>query len=192
MKQIVTTIALVCMLGVLPIDNNAYASSAEEVIRTTTNEVLANPNKLKNEAEALKLVDDVFSFYLMSRSVLAKHWKKVSKKQKKRFINAFRGLLVRTYSNALIEAAGKVEKVEYSTNVKGNKATVHTRIFQKGKKPIKVKYKMKKSKRDGKWKAYNVTVGGVSLVNNYRSEFANDIKTIGIDKLIDKINRRDK
>jgi phospholipid transport system substrate-binding protein len=188
MKQIVTTIAFVCMLGVLPIDNNAYASSAEEVIRTTTNEVLANPNKLKNEAEALKLVDDVFSFYLMSRSVLAKHWKKVSKKQKKCFINAFRGLLVRTYSNALIEAAGKVEKVEYSTNVKGNKATVHARIFQKGKNPIKVKYKMKKSKRDGKWKAYNVIVGGVSLVNNYRSEFSNDIRTIGIDKLIDKIN----
>jgi phospholipid transport system substrate-binding protein len=188
MKQIFTTIALVCMLGVLPIDNNAYAASAaENVIRTTTNKVLANPNRLRNEATALKLVNKVFDFQKMSRSVLGKNWKKTSRKQKKRFIKAFRGLLVRTYSNALIEAAGKVKRVEYNTSVKGNKATVRTRVYQKGKAtPIKVKYKMKK--RSGKWKAYNVIVGGVSLVNNYRSEFSNDIRTKGMDGLIKKIN----
>ncbi len=187
MKQIFTTIAIVCMLGVLPIDNNAYASSAEDVIRTTTKKVLKNPNRLRNETTALKLVNKVFNFQRMSRSVLGKNWKKVSRNQKKRFIKAFRGLLIRTYSNALIEAAGKVKKVEYDTSVKGNKATVRTRVYQKGKAtPIKVNYKMRKYR--GKWKAYNVIVGGVSLVNNYRSEFSNDFKTIGIKKLINKIN----
>ncbi|MCK5522577.1 MAG: ABC transporter substrate-binding protein [Thiomargarita sp.] len=187
MKKILTTIALVCMLGVLPIDNNAYASSAEDVIRTTTDKVLKNPNRLRNEATALKLVNKVFSFYSMSKKVLGKNWKKASKKQKKRFIKAFRGLLVRTYSNALIEASGNVKRVEYSTNVKGKKATVRTQVYQKGKAaPIKVNYNMRKYR--GKWKAYNVIVGGVSLVNNYRTEFANDIRTIGMDKLINKIN----
>ncbi len=191
MKQIFTTLAIVCMLGILPIDNNAYAAStAENVIRTTTNEVLRDPNRLRNEATALKLVNKVFNFRAMSRSVLKrKHWKKASPKQKKRFIKAFRGLLVRTYSNALIEAAGKVKRVKYSTRVKGNKATVRTWVYQKGKAtPINVKYNMRKYKRSGKWKAYNVTVGGVSLVNNYRSEFANDIGTIGMNGLINKIN----
>ncbi len=192
MKQVFTSLAIVGFLMVSTIDNNVWATSAEDVIRTTTNEVLDDPARLEDPKEVGKLLDKVFSFYRMSRSVLGKHWKSATLKQKKRFIKAFRDLLIRTYSKALVEAAGKVKKedVKYSSKMRGKTTTVFTEIQQKGKKAIQVKYEMRKHK--GKWQVYNVVVGGVSLVNNYRTEFRNKVKNIGLNALIREIKNRKK
>jgi len=194
MKQVFTSLAIVGFLMVSTINNNVWATSAEDVIRTTTNEVLDDPERLKDPKEVGKLLDKVFSFYFMSKSVLGKHWKKksVTKNQKKRFIRAFRDLLIRTYSNALVEAAGKVKKedVKYSSKVRGKRTTVFTDVQQKGKKTIKVKYEMRQ--RKDKWQVYNVIVGGVSLVNNYRTEFRQKVKKKGLDALIKEIKNRKK
>jgi phospholipid transport system substrate-binding protein len=192
MKQVFTSLAIVGFLMVSTIDNNVWATSAKDVIRTTTNEVLDDPARLKDPKEVGKLLDKVFSFYLMSRSVLGKHWKPATKNQKKRFIRAFRGLLIRTYSKALVEAAGKVKKgdVKYFSKVRGKTTTVFTNVRQKGKKAIKVRYDMRM--RKGKWQVYNVTVAGVSLVNNYRTEFRKKVKKKGLNALIKEIKNRKK
>jgi phospholipid transport system substrate-binding protein len=199
MKQVFTSLAIVGFLMVSTIDNNVWATSAEDVIRTTTNEVLDAPEILKDPKEVGKLLDKVFSFYLMSKSVLGKHWKSANKNQKRRFIRAFRGLLIRTYSKALVEAAGKVKKedVKYFSKVRGKTTTVFTNVQQKGKKAIKVKYEMRKRKVNKgkdkgkkKWRVYNVIVGGVSLVNNYRTEFRKKVKNKGLDALIREIKNR--
>ena len=141
-----------------------------------------------------KVVLPHFDFVKMSRSVLGKNWRKFTTDQKRRFVTEFRGLLVRTYSAALVEAAGKVKKIEYSSEdistKKTQKASVSAEVYQKGKSvPIKADYFMYCNKKD-KWKAYNIGVAGVNLVNNYRSEFATDINSIGIDGLIDKIKNQ--
>jgi phospholipid transport system substrate-binding protein len=192
MKQVFTSLAIVGFLMVSTIDNNVWAVSAEDVIRTTTNEVLDDPERLKDPKEVGKLLDKVFSFYRMSKSVLGKHWKSATKNQKKRFIKAFRDLLIRTYSKALAEAAGKVKKedVKYFSKVGKKRTTVFTSVHQKGKKTIKVKYEMRQ--RKGKWQVYNVVVGGVSLVNNYRTEFRKKVKKKGMDALIKEIKNRKK
>jgi len=192
MKQVFTSLAIVGFLMVSTIGNNVWATSAEDVIRATTNEVLDNPERLNDPKEVGKLLDNVFSFYLMSRSVLGKYWKSATKDQKKGFIKAFRDLLIRTYSNALVEAAGKVKKddVKYSSKVRGKKTTVFSDVQQKGKKTIKVKYEMRQ--RKDKWQVYNVIVGGVSLVNNYRTEFRQKVKKKGLDALIKEIKNRKK
>jgi phospholipid transport system substrate-binding protein len=192
MKQVFTSLAIVGFLMVSTIDNNVWATSAEDVIRTTTNEVLDAPEILKDPKEVGKLLDKVFSFYLMSKSVLGKHWKSANKNQKRRFIKAFRDLLIRTYSKALVEAAGKVKKgdVKYFSKVRGKTTTVFTNVRQKGKKAIKVRYDMRM--RKGKWQVYNVTVAGVSLVNNYRTEFRKKVKKKGLNALIKEIKNRKK
>ncbi|OAD22678.1 Toluene tolerance [Candidatus Thiomargarita nelsonii] len=46
--------------------------------------------------------------------------------------------------------------------------------------------------KKGKWKVYNVSVGGVSLVTTYRNEFKNDVRTIGINGLINKIKKQNR
>jgi len=166
-------------------------SAAESLIKTTTDDVLADPDRLADHAEAGKLVDKVFSFSKMSKLVLGKNWKKINDSQKQRFVDAFRGLLIRTYSKALMEAAGKVKKIKYSSReTNEGRVKVSAEVHQTDSSDkIDIDYDMYES-NDG-WKVYNVSVGGVSLVTNYRSEFATDFKNMGIDGLINKIENQD-
>jgi phospholipid transport system substrate-binding protein len=144
-----------------------------------------------------------FDFCKMSRLVLGKKgkktWKRASKAQQDRFVNAFRDLLVRTYSAALVEAAGRVRYIHYSSRKRGSKkAIVKTKVYQRGGSPIKVDYAMyrpgKKSRRKCNlskgWKVYNVKVGGSSLVTTYRNEFVNYIRIGGINYLIEKVEEK--
>jgi phospholipid transport system substrate-binding protein len=133
--------------------------------------------------------------------VLGTHWKTATPEQQKRFINAFRDLLVRTYSSALVEAAGDKLKVNYLP-VKDSGArsvTLRTEVAQGNNKPIIVEYAMYVPDADWMkqwnintpgWKVYNVTVEGVSLVTNYRTEFANDIERMGMEGLIKKVQAK--
>jgi len=188
-------VALVCLLMIATL--NVWASSgAETLIRNTTNKVL---NALKaDKSQAHRLVENAvlshFDFERMSKLVLAKNWRRITDDQKISFANEFRGLLIRTYSSALVEAAGKVRTIDYSSVNKGGsppRAMVSSKVYQSGKAmPIEVDYDMYSHK--GQWKVYNVKVGGVSLVNNYRTEFANDINRMGIEGLINKIKNQNR
>ena len=60
--------------------------------------------------------------------------------------------------------------------------TVQVRISQGGREPVSLEYDMEKTPSG--WKVYDVRVGGVSLVANYRTEFANEIRASGVDGLI--------
>jgi ABC-type transport system involved in resistance to organic solvents, auxiliary component len=42
------------------------------------------------------------------------------------------------------------------------------------------------------WKVYDVSVDGISLVANYRTSFAKEIRKDGLDKLIAKLADRNK
>jgi len=64
-------------------------------------------------------------------------------------------------------------------------ATVKTQIIQDGAQPISVDYTL--AKKDDQWKVFDIVIEGVSLVTNYRSQFASEIKNNGIDSLISKL-----
>ena len=200
MKQIFfKPFVLVCLLTVATL--NVWASTtqeAEALIKDTTNKVL---DALKADSSRIhSLVNQVvlpnFDFKRMSKLVLGIHWRRITDNQQDRFADEFRGLLVRTYSSALVEAAGKVRTIEYSSKDKRKnppQATVSTKVYQLGKStPIKADYEMYYHPKKGKWLVYNITVGGVSLVTNYRNEFSDDMKKIGIERLINKIKNQNK
>jgi phospholipid transport system substrate-binding protein len=127
----------------------------------------------------------------MSRYVLGQNWKKANAQQQAAFVKEFRTLLVRTYSTSLKKsiAAGKTFDVNYLPSA-GSKERpkIKTLVKETGKAPTAVDYDMYFTK--GSWKAYNVTVEGVSLVTNYQNEFDKDIRTIGMDSLINKIRNQ--
>jgi len=193
MRKLFANTTWLCALMLLTF--NVYAANpanAEAVIKNTTDKVLKKLKHGSNEGVHV-LIDQVvlphFDFIKMSRLVLKEHWKTANKSQKRSFVKAFRGLLVRTYATALVSAAGKVRKIDYSTTATSSKkAIVSAKIYQTGKsQPLKVDYAMYYK---GKWKVYNVTVGGVSLVTTYRTEFAGVIKKKGIDGLVDYIKNK--
>ncbi|WP_069472180.1 MlaC/ttg2D family ABC transporter substrate-binding protein [Candidatus Marithrix sp. Canyon 246] len=191
MRKIFAGMALICVLMVSG-QSVWAAASAETVIKRTTERVLNNPYLLKNPVAVKNIVRGVFNFRKMSRLVLGKNWRRAKRAERKRFTKAFRNLLIRTYSNALSEAAGMVKNIKYSsTRRSSRRTTVHSKVYRRNNSaPVNIDYVM--YKRRGKWKVYNVIVEGVSLVTNYRTEFGRDIRRMGMNGLIRKINRKNR
>ena len=124
-----------------------------------------------------------FNFTAMTRLAVATNWEKSSPEQTKQLTEEFKTLLVRTYSSAL--STYRDQKFDFRplrAKPTDTDVTVQVRISQGGREPVSLEYDMEKTPTG--WKVYDVRVGGVSLVANYRTEFANEIRANGIDGLI--------
>src|SRR5438046_8816172 len=109
--------------------------------------------------------------------------------QKKRLTEEFKTLLVRTYASAL--AAFAEQKFEFRplrAKPTDTDVTVNVRVLQSGTQPVTIDYSMEKTAAG--WKVYDVMVGGVSLVANYRTEFATTVKDSGIEGLIKSLQAK--
>jgi phospholipid transport system substrate-binding protein len=98
---------------------------------------------------------------------------------------------VRTYSNAL--TSYKNQKIVYKPfkmNPGDSEVLVRTEVIQPGSKPVQIDYNLEKS--DAGWKVYDVVVAGISLVTNYRDQFAQEVRSGGIDGLIAAIAAKNK
>ena len=147
-----------------------------------------------NTKKAIELVEAKvlphFNFARMTQLAMARDWRQTSPAQQKTLIDEFRTLLVRTYSKALTEY--KKQTIEYKplkmqpndTDVK-----VRTEIKQAGGKPIQLDYYLEKQQG---WKVYDIEVGGISLVTNYREFFATEVRNGGIDGLIKSLQTKNK
>ncbi len=158
------------------------------------NEIKANSAKYKDDPGQLyTLVDQVvlphFDFVAMTDLALGKYKKRIDSTQKPLIAHEFRALLVRTYGKALLEYNDQV--IEYQP-MEGSEAdgdvTVRTEIEQAGGFPIPLNYRLRKSEQG--WKVYDITVDDISLVTNYRSSFARQIKKKGVDGLIELLRTR--
>lgn len=124
-----------------------------------------------------------FDFERMTALAMGRNWRSATPEQQKRLVDEFRTLLVRTYSGALNQY--RDEKVEYKPlrmNASDTDVVVRTQVVKSGGSPIPMDYSMEKTPSG--WKAYDVVVGGVSLVTTYRDEFTNTIQASGVDGLI--------
>lgn len=132
-----------------------------------------------------------FSFPSMTAMAVGQNWRQANPEQKKRLTDEFRTLLVRTYSSAL--AAYGDQKFEFRplrAKPTGTDVTVNVRVLQPGAQAVTIDYDMEKTA--GGWKVYNVYVAGVSLVQNYRTEFANQVRDGGIDGLIKTLETKNR
>jgi phospholipid transport system substrate-binding protein len=155
------------------------------LILKTDKDIQDNKEKIYQLAEEKILPN--FDFERVSRLVLGKAWRKVDDNQKNQFKTEFKTLLLRTYAVAL--GKYKDQQIEYKPlrmNPEDAIATVKTSIIQSGAQPISVDYTLAKIE-DGSWKVFDITIENVSLVTNYRSQFASEIKNNGIDSLISKL-----
>ena len=124
-----------------------------------------------------------FNFQAMTSSAVGRNWDKASADQKARLIDEFRTLLVRTYSSALASySSQKFDFRPLRAKPTDTDVTVYVRIMQSGNQPVTIDYDMEK--RPGGWKVWDVRVGGISLVANYRTEFDNLIRDGGVEGLI--------
>ncbi|MCL2643957.1 MAG: ABC transporter substrate-binding protein [Betaproteobacteria bacterium] len=173
----------------------------DELVRNVTGEVLTIVRSDKaiqagDTHSILLLVDEKvlphFDFRRMTSLAVGPGWRTANPEQQERLTAAFRTLLVRTYSNALIQYRHQTIEVKplRGNNPGDKRARVSTEIRQPGAQPIAIDYALEQGGQG--WKVFDVTVAGVSLVTNYRSSFAEEINTKGIDGLIASLEAKNK
>jgi phospholipid transport system substrate-binding protein len=124
-----------------------------------------------------------FDFERMTALAMGRHWREATPEQQKRLTAEFKTLLVRTYSGALTQY--RDQTIDYKplrADPNAGDILVRTEVVRQGQPAVQIDYGMEK--KDNAWKAYDVVVGGVSLVTNYRDEFSEQVRAGGIDGLI--------
>jgi phospholipid transport system substrate-binding protein len=178
----------------------AQETPPDVLVKTVTLEVvelIAKDKEIKAGSRA-KLVEVIeakvlphFHFASMTALAMGQNWGKANPEQKKRLVEEFRTLLVRTYASAL--AAYAEQKLDFRplrAKPTDTDVTVNVRVLQSGAQPVTIDYSMEKTANG--WKVYDVMVGGVSLVANYRTEFANTVRASGIDGLIKDLQTKNR
>ncbi|HEX7052529.1 MAG TPA: ABC transporter substrate-binding protein [Burkholderiales bacterium] len=172
----------------------AQDMTPEQLVQKITNDVLAAVKSDKELAagdkdKALKLAQEkvlpYVDFEYATRLAVGRSWRQATPEQRKRLVEEFRNMLVRTYSNSIAAYEGQTLKVLPSRGERERKegeATVRTQFVRAGGQPLPIDFAMHRV--DNAWKVYDITVEGISLVLTYRSEFDAIVRQQGIDGLI--------
>lgn len=189
------------MVGVLFASQSVLAASEPSVlVKQTSDDVLAivqndaeiqAGNRQKLFALAEEKILPNFDFNRVCRLVLGKHWRRATDAQKSSFQQEFRTLLLRTYSTALVKY--DIKEIQYKkTKYSKDKqlAKVPTVIVPKDGPGVGVTYTLKS--QGDMWKVYDIVIENISLVTNYRSQFATEIRQNGLDSLIAKLASKNK
>lgn len=173
------------------------ASSPVDMLQTTTDQMLSalKQTQNRNEQALYNLVQRILvphvDLNLMSELVVGKYWAGASAEQRSAFEHEFTRFVTRTYSTALNSYSN--EKVRYFPirgGVNGNRVQVNSAIEQSNGQSVSVSYRLIQT--GGAWKVFDFSVEGVSIVENYRSQFADVLRTSGIDGLIQRLKAQNR
>lgn len=153
-------------------------------LSTSREKIRTNPERASELVS--KIVLPHFDFTSMARKTLGKNWSKASKEQRRRFMEEYQRLLVRTYAKVLADNVNS--KVDFLSTVSNHEQSekvdvqIRTEVRPEAGFPIPIDYRLHLV--DNAWKVYDVVIDGISIAYNYRSSFAQRIKREGMDRLI--------
>jgi phospholipid transport system substrate-binding protein len=188
--------ALALVMGAALADATAPDALVKDVMLDIQRLIVTDKDLQEGDrAKTIRLIEDKalphFNHVGMTALAVGVHWRKAAPEQKKRLAEAFRTLLVRTYASSL--SAFGDQKFDFRPlrmKPEDTDVTVEVRVLQSGAQPVPVEYDMEKTARG--WKVYDVRVGGISLVVNYRTEFAAIVRDKGIDGLIATLEQKNR
>ena len=187
---------LVVVLVSAALPSSTYAGVPTEQLKGTTDKIISilTDPELKGPSQAekrrgliRKTADERFDWQEMSRRSLGRHWTKLNEEERKTFVNLFSQLLERTYMEKVEDYSG--EKVTYiGDTVDGDYATVEIKVLTSKNVDIPVVNKVKKNGEQ--WMIYDVSIEGVSLVNNYRTQFNSILSKSSFSELLAKLREK--
>jgi phospholipid transport system substrate-binding protein len=176
----------------------ATAGAPTDLVRQTTDQVLKilddpqfqAPNRQAERQERLhKLADQVFDWQEIARRALAVHWRARTPQEQQEFTKLFRDLVEGTYLNRLETAAQEKRDIQYvGEQLDGSRAAVRTIVVTRRNQQVPIEYRLHKV--EGRWLIYDVLVEGISLINNYRSQFNRIITSSSYNELVQKMKTR--
>jgi phospholipid transport system substrate-binding protein len=182
--------ALVGLACFLPA-HDAWAADPTDELRSRVNlvlellrdPVLAVPEAAGNRRLAIRqAVDGVLDFGAMAQRALGRHWEARTPAERQEFVGLFGDLLESLYIGE-IERHGDDPITYLNESLAGNQATVETKV--NGKSNVRLDYRM--HLQDGRWLVYDVEIGGMSIVDNFRSQLARVLRDSSFADMIQQL-----
>ncbi|GAB1424210.1 MAG: ABC transporter substrate-binding protein [Thauera sp.] len=194
------TLCCVLVAALLPLAQASAQQAPDVLVREVTNEVLEivradEALRAGEKHRVMELVDAKvlphFDFRRMTMLAVGRDWRDASAEQQVRLTEAFRTLLVRTYSNALTQYRDQTVAFKPARFAATDKRVqVRTEVHQSGAQPIGIDYMLEQS--EAGWKVFDVIVAGVSLVTTYRSSFADEVRSGGVEGLLKSLEAKNR
>ncbi len=182
------SLVLVASPAAAGVATDQLKGAVDRVLRTLDDPALKGESKLlERRAAVRKIANEIFDFGEIAKRSMARHWQPLSEGQRTEFVGLFADLLERSYISKIETYGG--EKIQYTgERIDGEYGTVSTRIVTKNGTEVPVDYRM--IKRADRWLVYDVSIEGVSLVSNYRTQFNKIIQTSSYNELVSKLRNK--
>lgn len=177
----------------------AQAEAPDALVKRVSTDVLdavkADPSIQAGDVDSIvKLVDakilPVFDFERMTASAAGPKWREATPDQQKALQAQFRILLIRVYSGALAQARDRTITTRPMRDaVTDKEVVVRSEVRGRGD-PVELDFRL--ANEGASWRIFDMNVGGVWLVENYRSTFSQEIAAGGVDGLVAKLAAKNK
>ena len=161
----------------------------DRVVKTLENPAYKGEARAaERKAAVRRIANDIFDFAEIAKRSLGRHWQGRSEAERKEFVTLFADLLERSYISKIDLYGG--EKILYTgERIDGEAASVLTKIVTKNGTEVPIEYRLLKQGGD-RWLVYDVSIEGVSLVSNYRTQFNKIIQTSSYAELVRKMKAK--
>ncbi|CAE6796842.1 MlaC/ttg2D family ABC transporter substrate-binding protein [Nitrospira defluvii] len=176
---------------VLAAETGAPTRTIQEAVNRVMT-ILADPDWRKSERSrerkrlVVEAISGVIDYDEMAMRALGQEWKARADRDRKAFLDAFRQFMESSYEGRFKDYSG--EDVRYlGEQVAGNFAEVRTRLVSR-KVDLPVNFRL--VNRGEAWRVYDISVDGISLVGNYRAQFASIIREASFQALLVKLTSK--
>ena len=177
--------------------DGAPGPAPQELIEKTARELLAALDANRDQARkdpgrVRQLVDEIllphFDTDYSARLVLGKHWRNATPEQQKRFVEAFYKSLLKNYGSALAEFTGdRLKVLPFRGDLSTGQAIVRTEVKRSNGQLVPVNYTLRATPSG--WKAWDVTIEGISYVRNFRNDVGAEVDQTGLDAVIQRLEK---
>ena len=189
-----STIGGLLIVGVTLSPSDARAAQPMQDVRATVDGIQTiiidahqqpDARKKQGAARLKQLVSRRFDFLDMAKRALGPYWDKRSQRERNEYVKVFTEVIETLYLERMERYAGE-HTVYLRESRDGDYAEVATKALAVKGDDLAVNYKVKRA-RGGDWKIYDLVIDNVSIVNNYRAQFARILNSGSFDQLLAKL-----
>lgn len=188
----------------------SFANASDNVDMSNPNQVLhsvstntfarltADKERIKNEPNYIKVLIEeelipYFDYKYAAYKVMGPHLKKSTKIQRREFVEAFKDYLINAYGHILAEFEQQEIQILDNGHFKDKKiVSISVRIRDQNEQLTQIAFKLRKNKKTGQWKVFDVIAEGISMLSTKRSEVNELIQKEGIDHVIKLLQEKNR
>jgi len=176
--------------------NNDPNQVIHSVSTSTFARITKEQSRLETDPSYIKIIMEEeliphFDYKYAAYKVMGRHLKKTSKEQRTDFVEAFRQYLVNAYGHILFEYDQQEVEIIENTHYKDKRIiSIPVRVIDKNGQVTQIAFKLRKNKKTGQWKVFDVIAEGISMLNTKQSELGDLIHKNGVDHVISLLQKK--